>query len=64
MKSPQSPNLPVATPDYSYDNEQTSRRTVEQYLEDLRSDVVDIQNQTSGSATMAMRRHQFLLMGA
>ncbi len=62
MKTAQIPNLPVA-PDEST-NEQTMRRSVEQYLQDLRGDVLALENQTSSVATLALRRHQFLLMGA
>ena len=64
MKTEQSPNLPTAEREYSQDSEQNMRRTIEHYLEDLRGDVVDLQNQHNSSATLALRRHQFLLMGA
>ncbi len=62
MKTAQIPNLPIAADEST--NEQTLRRSVEQYLQDLRGDVVALENQTSRVATLALRRHQFLLMGA
>ncbi len=63
MKSGQSPNLPVETAEYSFENEQAMRKAMEHYLEDLRDDIVDLQNQTNPVASLALRRHQFLLMG-
>lgn len=64
MKSGQIPALPVSSVEYDSDNEQTMRRSVEQYMSDLRGDIEDIQDQTSKPASLAMKRHQFLLMGA
>ncbi len=64
MRSAQELNLPTATAVYDVNNEQTARRTVEQYMGDLREDVVGLEEQTSAPGTLALRRHQFLLMGA
>jgi len=63
MKSPESPNLPVASQEYVYQNEQTMRRTTEQYLQDLRTDVVTNQDKKGKQGSLALRRFQFLLMG-
>ena len=64
MKTAQSFTLPAAEQEYRQDSEQNMRRSIEHYLEDLRGDVVDLQNQTNPTASLALRRHQFLLMGA
>jgi hypothetical protein len=64
MRTSQTPNLPITTPEYNADNEQVMRRTAEQYLQDLRNDIVTIRDQKDKSTTLAIRRHQFLLMGA
>jgi len=64
MKSAQTPNLPTAGKEYVQLPEHLFRRTAEQYMADLHGDIVDLQNQDSKPASLALRRHQFLLMGA
>ena len=44
-------------------DEQLMRTTVEQTFQDLRGDVVDVRDKTDKAASLALRRHQFLLMG-
>jgi hypothetical protein len=63
MRTAQIANLPTAKGEYAEDNEQTMRRTTEQYLASIHNDVSDQQNQTSSLSSLAMKRHQFLLMG-
>lgn len=64
MKSQQLLSLPLAQHEHDYRNEQTMRRTVEQGYQDLRNDVVLIDMKRSASESLALRRFQFLLMGA
>ena len=64
MKSPAVVTLPVAAEQYDGNDEQVMRRTVEQGFQDLRSDVVDNRSKTDKDSSLALRRFQFLLMGA
>jgi len=63
MKSQETTRLPAATLEYDKNNEQVARRTSEQAFAILRADVVDVQNTTNKDSSLALRRHQFLLMG-
>jgi|TARA_R100001510_G_C7602972_1_gene168979 hypothetical protein len=56
--------LPVATPEYNSNNEQVSRATVTQTLEEMQSDIAANTKKTSKESSLALRRFQFLLMGA
>ena len=56
--------LPVATPEYNSDNEEVSRATVTQTLEEMQSDIAANTKKTSKESSRALRRFQFLLMGA
>jgi len=60
----QSRPLPVATPAYDPSNEQATRRTIEQSFQDLDSKVQANTSKTSKPSSLALRRFQFLLMGA
>ena len=56
--------LPTVTPERDIHNEQIMRRQVEQHFSDLRNDVIEIRDKTDKEASLSLRRHQFLLMGA
>tara|TARA_R100000458_G_C8202369_1_gene192475 strand:+ start:634 stop:831 length:198 start_codon:yes stop_codon:yes gene_type:complete len=56
--------LPTATAEYDRSNEQVSRTTVTQALQDMQSDVAGNTNKTNKDSSLALRRFQFLLMGA
>ena len=56
--------LPVATPEYNSNNEQVSRATVTQTLEEMQSDIASNTKKPSKESSLALRRFQFLLMGA
>lgn len=56
--------LPVANKDYEQQNEQVARRTIEQSLQDISSTVEGNTNKTNKTSSLALRRFQFLLMGA
>jgi hypothetical protein len=64
MRTGQTFPLPRVTPEHDEHNEATMRRTVEQHLEDLRNDVVEIRDKGDSPSSLALRRFQFLLMGA
>ena len=63
MRSAQNLKLPSAANDYSAPNERIMRRTAEQQFEDLRGDIVANTNKSTSTASLALRRFQFLLMG-
>jgi hypothetical protein len=56
--------LPVANKEYDQQNEQVARRTIEQSLQDISSTVEGNTNKTNKTSSLALRRFQFLLMGA
>jgi hypothetical protein len=56
--------LPVANKEYEQQNEQVARRTIEQSLQDISSIVEGNTNKTNKNSSLALRRFQFLLMGA
>jgi hypothetical protein len=61
---PKYTTLPVASMDYEQQNEQVARRTIEQSLQDIASTVEGNTNKTNKDSSLALRRFQFLLMGA
>ena len=63
MATRQNP-LPVPTPDYDVNNDATTRRTIEQALDQIENDVNLAKTQGDKPGSLAMRRFQFLLMGA
>jgi hypothetical protein len=56
--------LPVAPEEYESHNEATTRLTIEQSFQDVKNDVVLAKTQGDKDGSLAMRRFQFLLMGA
>ena len=56
--------LPVARPEYDSENEQVTRRTIEQALQDVTTIVEGNRNKPRKPSSLAIRRFQFLLMGA
>ena len=56
--------FPVPLPDYDNQNEAITRRTVEFALDQLETDVDLAKTQGDKRGSLAMRRFQFLLMGA
>jgi hypothetical protein len=63
MATRQNP-LPVPAPEYDVANEAITRRTLEQALDLIENDVELAKTQGDKSGSLAMRRFQFLLMGA
>jgi hypothetical protein len=56
--------LPSSSEEYDSENEQTMRRTVEFALQNIENDVLLAKTQGDKDGSLAMRRFQFLLMGA
>ena len=53
-----------APSEYDAGNEQVARRTIETSFQDLESKVDGNTNKTNKDSSLALRRFQFLLMGA
>lgn len=56
--------LPTTTPEYSQENEAVTRRTIEFTFQTLENDIELAKTQGDKTGSLAMRRFQFLLMGA
>ena len=56
--------LPVPTPEYAPREEAINRRTIEIAMDQIENDVVLAKTQGDKEGSLAMRRFQFLLMGA
>ena len=56
--------LPLATLEYEQQNEAITRLTIEQALQEIGNDVTLAKTQGDKDGSLAMRRFQFLLMGA
>ena len=56
--------LPIADQEYDQQNELVTRRLIEQAIQDINSDVGNTQTLQQSNVSKAIRRHQFLLMGA
>jgi precorrin-4 methylase len=56
--------LPRVTPEYDSMNESATRLTIEHTLQEVKNDVVLAKTQGDKDGSLAMRRFQFLLMGA
>ena len=64
MASKSEPPLPLPLPDYELINEQITRRTIEQLFQDVFSEINGVESLKTSAASKAVKRHQFLLMGA
>ena len=64
MPSRRSVPLPVSTTEYAQENEALTRRTIEFAFQTLENDVEMAKTQGDKPGSLAMRRFQFLLMGA
>ena len=51
-------------PDHELINEQITRRTIEQLFQDVFSEINGVESLKTSAASKAVKRHQFLLMGA
>ena len=57
-------HLPLASSEYNESNESITRRTIEQALKDVNAEVGTLKKMQQSVVSKAVRRHQFLLMGA
>jgi len=59
-------SIPLLTPDieYNQENERVTRRTIEQAIQDLNSEVGNLKTMQQSVVSRSLRRHQFLLMGS
>ena len=64
MASRRTVPLPVPTEEYVRENEATTRRTIEFAFQTLENDVDLAKTQGDKTGSLAVRRFQFLLMGA
>tara|TARA_R100001509_G_scaffold120804_1_gene74975 strand:+ start:187 stop:390 length:204 start_codon:yes stop_codon:yes gene_type:complete len=55
--------LPIPNLEYDANDEATTRRIVEQAIEDLNVKLIRVQRLQESMTSKATRRHQFLLMG-
>jgi len=58
------PSLPATSQEYNSENERISRRSTEQFLQDAFVEIENSRNKTDKNSSLAIRRFQFLLMGA
>ncbi len=56
--------LPIADQEYNQENELITRILVEQAIQDINSDIGSTQTLQQSNVSKAIKRHQFLLMGA
>lgn len=56
--------LPIAPQQYDFQNESTNRFLLQNAIEQTQNDLVNNQNKTDKDSSLAIRRFQFLLMGA
>jgi hypothetical protein len=56
--------LPTANPEYDFQNELTTRRAIERSFADVDDDFTKISNKVDKVESLALKRFQFLLMGA
>ena len=64
MRTSEVVTLPVALKLYDQSNEQITRTTVQQIFASLHSDIRANRDGQDSTASLALKRHQFLLMGA
>jgi len=55
--------LPLANQEYDEINEAITRRTIEQAIQDINSEIGTLKAMQQSNISKSVRRHQFLLMG-
>ena len=55
--------LPIPAPEYDPQNEAVTRRTIEIGFQEIQDTANNDRNYSSSTASLALRRHQFLLAG-
>ena len=56
--------LLIPNPEYNQENELLTRRTIEQAIQDLNSEIGAVKRMQQSIVSKAIKRQQFLLMGA
>lgn len=56
--------IPLATREYEQYNEQTTRNSIEQELQDLSNQVNLNETKKNKDGSLALRRYQFMFMGS
>ena len=56
--------LLIPNPEYNQENELLTRRTIEQAIQDLNSEIGAVKRMQQSVVSKAVKRQQFLLMGA
>jgi len=56
--------LPTANPEYDFQNELTMRRSIERSFAATQDDFEKVENKVGKVESLALKRYQFLLMGA
>ena len=64
MSGTKTTTLPVPSQGYDAQNEATTRRNLELLIDQMENDLLVAKTQSDSSGSLAMRRFQFLLMGA
>lgn len=64
MRSPENLNLPAKGPQYNQQDENLFKKAIEDMHQQLRSDVIANRDHIYKQSSLALRRHQFLLMGS
>lgn len=64
MSGTKTTTLPVPSPVYDAQNEATTRRNLELLIDQMENDLLVAKTQSDSTGSLAMRRFQFLLMGA
>ena len=64
MSGTKTTTLPVPSPVYDAQNEATTRRNLELLIDQVENDLLVAKTQSDSTGSLAMRRFQFLLMGA
>lgn len=64
MRSSEALTLPRVESQYVRSNEEVNRKSIVQAYQNLRNDVIEVRNTSDRESSLALRRHQFLLMGA
>ena len=56
--------LPIAQPQYDYNNELTNRRTVERSFREVQDTINVVADKEDKDASLAIRKYHFMFMGA
>ena len=55
--------LPIPTPEYDFNDQALTRRTLEQSIQDLNQEIGTLKTMQQSGVSKALKRHIFLIMG-